>query len=103
MYGEGPTQVAGGSFSDNKGKPFVAEDIRFTIKANSLYAISLDKPQKTLTIASLGMDAGKIKSVELLGTTIRLNWTQNQAGLHIEPSASYPTDHAVVYKIGLEK
>lgn len=103
IYGEGPTQVAGGSFSDNKDKPFVAEDIRFTTKGNILYAISLDQPQKALLIRSLGMDAGKIKSVELLGTTLRLKWTQSEAGLLIEPSASYPTDHAVVYKIGWEK
>src|SRR2546426_10118854 len=70
-YGEGPTKVAGGSFNDTKRKPFTGEDLRFTTKGDTLYAIALAWPEKgKLTVRSLATSAnytkGKIKEVRLL-------------------------------------
>ena len=45
IYGEGPTKVVGGSFKDTASKPFTGEDIRFTTKGNTLYAIALAWPK----------------------------------------------------------
>lgn len=101
VFGEGPTEVAGGAFSDGKDKPFTADDIRFTKKGNILYAISMDTPQKDITIKNLSSVAGngKIKSVEMNGGHEKVNWTQTKTGLIIKPSKTYPAEHAVVYKI----
>ena len=103
VYGEGPTKVAGGAFSDAKDQPFTADDIRFTAKGDYLYAISMDTPKKDLLIKNLSLTAGKIKSVELLGSTGKINWSQTKSGLTIKPSANYASENAVVYKISLEK
>jgi alpha-L-fucosidase len=104
IYGEGPTRVAGGSFSDAKDKPFTADDIRFTTKGSTLYAISLDIPSKDLLIASLSTSSikEKIRSVELVGSNEKLNWSQTKNGLLIKPAKSYPSAAAVVYKLSME-
>ncbi len=101
VFGEGPTQVAGGAFSDDKDKPFTADDIRFTKKGDILFAISLDVPKKDITIKNLSASAGngKIKSVELNGSSEKINWAQTKNGLVIKPVKNYPAEHAVVYKI----
>ena len=100
IYGEGPTKVAGGSFSDAKDKPFTADDIRFTAKGDVLYAISMDWAVKDLAISSLGLSKiGKIKSVELIGSKDKISWLQNPNDLNIKSSSAYPAKYAVVYKI----
>lgn len=99
IYGEGPTKVSEGAFTDAKDKPFTAEDIRFTQKGNYIYAIALDVPKKDIVISSLLPSVRKIKSVELLGSTEKIIWTQTAKGLQIKLSKSYPTEHAVVFKV----
>ena len=105
IYGEGPTKVASGAFTDDKDKPFTADDIRFTVKGNDLYAISLDQPKKDLQIKSLSLAAGngKIKSIELLGSSDKINWSQTKTALVIKSSVKYPSENAVTYKISFEK
>lgn len=103
VFGEGPTQIAGGSFSDAKDKPFTAEDIRYTTRGEILYAIALDKPVHPLNMKQLALGkANKIKSIELLGSMQAVKWMQTPEGLIIQPAGSYPGDHAVVYKIQFE-
>ncbi|MES1223855.1 MAG: alpha-L-fucosidase C-terminal domain-containing protein, partial [Bacteroidota bacterium] len=105
IYGEGPTKVAGGAFSDDKDKPFTADDVRFTTKGDNLFAIALDQPKKDLLVKALSLASGngKVKSVELLGSTEKMNWSQTKTALVIKPSAKYPSENAVTYKIILEK
>jgi alpha-L-fucosidase len=70
-FGEGPTKPPPpGNFSEDKLKPFTAEDIRFTKKGETLYAIFLDWPQAESAIQSLGSNAlpgAAIERVDLLG------------------------------------
>jgi alpha-L-fucosidase len=101
-FGEGPTQVAGGSFSDAKDKPFTADDIRYTTKGKDLFAISMDNPTKPLLIGTLSTAAGTISSVEMLGSMEKISWKQDKTGLQIKPSTSYPAKNAVVYKINMK-
>ncbi|MBV9265217.1 MAG: alpha-L-fucosidase, partial [Acidobacteriaceae bacterium] len=73
VYGEGPTQVKGGSFNDTATKGYTAQDIRFTTKGDTLYAIVMAWPDDgKLTIKSLaqgGLNAQRsIGSVKLLGS-----------------------------------
>ena len=106
-FGEGPANqgaaIAAQGFNEGRGKPFTAQDIRFTTKGNVLYAILLGVPAGPTDIKSLGIKANllshSIVSVEQLGAG-PVRWTQNDNALHIEPAAAKPvSDAAVVYKI----
>jgi alpha-L-fucosidase len=98
-YGEGPTQMGGGSFVT----PIAGtnRDIRFTRdKANTvLYATVLGWPGATLTISTLAsgrINLGTLTGVQLLGSTagdyVNLpDRNQNGSGLHVTlPSATAP-------------
>jgi len=104
VSGEGPTQVVGGSFKDTASRPFTGEDIRFTSKGDTLYAIALAWPESgKLLVKSLSADSPltkrPIKEVQLLGTKIRLKWTRSATGLSIDLPKEKPGDYAFVFKI----
>ncbi len=100
IFGEGPTESASGSFADQK-IPFNAKDIRFTTKGTTLYAIAMGLPTDNTIIKALGAKAGNgtVARVELIGSSEKLSWTQQEAGLLIKPLKAYPSEHAVAYKI----
>src|SRR5439155_5482629 len=88
VVGEGPTQVVGGSFNDTKRQAFTGQDIRFTTKGSTLYAIALAWPGEQVVIKSL---AGKpIKSVELLGHRGRLDSKDTPEGVQVKLPAKRP-------------
>jgi alpha-L-fucosidase len=105
IFGEGPTEVPEGMFTDTLRAPFTAEDFRFTAKGDVLYAICLDWPQDKATIRSLGKAAGlesrKVSSVEMLGVAEPLAWTVDDAGLHVSMPAQKPCEHAYTLKVTL--
>jgi len=107
-YGEGPTKGQTGHMAEKRGRKFsafTAEDIRFTTKANVLYAICLDWPGKELTIKSLStrtfLSSGGISDVRLLGAKEKLKWSRDDTGLKIELPAEKPCEYAFVFKISL--
>jgi alpha-L-fucosidase len=103
LYGEGPTKVVGGYFHDTDTKPYTAEDFRFTTKGAVLYAIELGWPADgRITIHSLGSGSlGKeVQGVTLLGSDAKVEWQQQQDGLHIQLASSQPPDrYAYAYRI----
>lgn len=103
VFGEGPTKVSGGSFADTQRADYTAQDIRFTLKGDTLYAIALAWPEGEVTIhslaASAGLAAGKAKAVELLGCDAKLTWSQDARGLRIRMPRERPCEHAYVFKI----
>ena len=105
MYGEGPTEVAAGSFVDRQLKPFTPQDVRFTTKGDTLYALLLDIPVKAVSIQSLSTVAnnGVVDKIELVGSSETVKWSQKKDGLVIEPSKQFPSDYAVAYRIWLKK
>ncbi|MEO8413368.1 MAG: alpha-L-fucosidase [Ginsengibacter sp.] len=104
IFGEGPTESASGSFSDQKN-PFTAKDIRFTTKGDTLYAIAMEPPSSNTIIKSLGQKAGNgtIATIDLVGSTEKIVWMQGADGLVVKPSKTYPSENAVVYKINFKK
>ena len=81
IYGEGPTQVAAGSFHDTDTAAYTAEDFRFTTKGGALYAIELGWPSGgQAVIHSLGANAlgagQKIVSVAMLGSGAVVHFQQ---------------------------
>jgi alpha-L-fucosidase len=103
IYGEGPTKVAAGSFHDTDTATYTAEDFRFTIKGNSLYAIELGWPSSAeAVIRSLGRNAPssqEIVSVALLGSPAKLQFEQQSDALHIHLPAEDPGKYAYVFRI----
>lgn len=105
IFGEGPSKSIGGDHIDGKVKPFTPQDIRFTMKGDSLYAIVMKIPTSKITIQSLSdKNAGmKIASVDLVGSDQKVSWSQNNAGLEIKSFTHYPSDYAAVYRISFKK
>ncbi|HEX6706207.1 MAG TPA: alpha-L-fucosidase [Albitalea sp.] len=103
-FGEGPTRVAGGMFSEGQSQAFTAEDIRFTTKAGALYAIAFGWPSGgVLRIASLAQDSalapGAIERVEALGSTDSLPFKRDRKGLEVRLPEGLAGSIAVVLKI----
>ena len=104
IYGEGPTKVVGGSFNDTKRQPFTSQDIRFTKRGETLYAIALAWPETgSITIKSLTTDSGlfphQVEKVELLGHEEPLQWSHNASGLTINVPSHKRGDHAFAFRI----
>lgn len=104
VYGEGPTKVKGGAFHDTATSGYTAEDIRFTTKGDTLYAIALGWPsQDQLTIRSLAQGSAHgdvaIGNVKLLGFDAEIHYTRDSNGLHLKLPASKTGEYAYVFKI----
>lgn len=102
-FGEGPTQVTAGAFTDSQRPTFTGQDVRYTTKDDTLYAIALAWPGETLILhslaASAGLASGVPQSVELLGHGAPLAWEQTPDGLTIQMPAQQTGEHAWVLKI----
>ena len=107
VYGEGPTKVAGGAFHDTDTQAYTAEDFRFTMKGDSLYAIEMGWPASgeavihSLTASALGTQ--KIESVELLGEDMNLQFEQEADGLHIRVPSEAPGKYAYAFRMILSR
>lgn len=101
IFGEGPTSAASGHFKEED--KYTAQDIRFTTKANALYAITLSEPAKMLKINSLGTNGQyldkRIKNVTLLGFKGKLNWRQELDGLVVYLPEKLPSLYSSSLKI----
>jgi alpha-L-fucosidase len=100
-YGEGPTKVVAGSFHDTATSPYTPQDIRFTTKNGSLYAIALGWPKDgKLTIHSLPSSGNfRVRDVALLGAETKIRWKQDGDGLHLELPLQANGMYAYSFKI----
>lgn len=110
QFGEGPTKVTEGQFSDGSEIKFTKEDIRFTVKGGYLYATVLTWPEDGhIAIKSLGeKDASKlplfhgiIKEVSALGFDTNLKWNRTSDALEIR-AEHIKSDYPVVLKMKLD-
>lgn len=101
IFGEGPTRVAAGMFQEDKTQTFTAEDIRFTTKGDTLFAIALGRPATSrLRIKSLGShETGNIDRVEMLGSSEPLRFGRDALGLTLELPHDVPGEHSIAFKI----
>ena len=103
-FGEGPTEVPEGAFTDTQRAAFTAQDFRFTQKDNAVYAICLAWPQQEVLVRALaeGQEPATIEAVELLGHPGVLPWRRDAEGLHVRLPEQKPCDYAFVLKISSE-
>ena len=101
LYGEGPTEAADGAFHENAD--YTQDDIRFTTKGHSLFAITLGEPKGSVKIAALGRRSGqenrRVRSVHMLGVETPLVFHQGETDLQIQVPERLPTRHASAFRI----
>jgi len=102
VFGEGPTRAAGGGFNEGKVAPYTAEDLRFTTRGSTLYALALEAPHgEVLTIKSLakGSAQGAVERVELLGFEQSLRFQPTADGLKVSLPAQRPASGVCAFRI----
>jgi alpha-L-fucosidase len=108
VFGEGPAMGSAPSlkaqgFNEGKGRPFTAQDIRFTTKGKTIYAIVMGWPTNDVSIQSLGKSAKlleqPVNKIQLLGSREKIKWTQADGALVISQPKTKTSDIAIVFKI----
>ncbi|KGP85258.1 MULTISPECIES: alpha-L-fucosidase [unclassified Paenibacillus] len=105
-YGEGPTEVKEGQFTDGETKIFTSEDIRFTVKESFLYATVLVYPENRIVhIRSLKENShhfhGLIRNIQVLGFDEEPEWSRTEESLTIT-TRNVHCGSPVVFKLELE-
>ena len=109
VFGEGPAQekvapLSAQGFNEGKGKPFTSEDIRFTTKGETLYAIVMGWPENgKISIKSLAKDnplrPNAINRVDICGGG-QLDFKRTSSGLEISlPENKLGNEYAFAVKI----
>jgi len=111
VYGEGPStskNQAKGQFGGVKDvRPYESNDIRFTMKGETLFAFCMSKPSGDIKISSLGKNSKlndkTIASVKILGSKEKLTWKQEGDALVINKPAQMPEWQVVTLKVEFKK
>ncbi|BET67315.1 alpha-L-fucosidase [Opitutales bacterium ASA1] len=111
IFGEGPAtagaEMRAQGFNEGKGKPYTADDFRFTQSKDgrTLYVIGLVPPTSSVAVTSLGTAAGQldrsIASIEMLGSATPVQWTRTPDALVLDAASSAAPDGPVVFKVSL--
>ncbi len=92
VFGEGPTKVQDGHFSDAVKKNFTSEDFRFTQKGDILYVIAMKSAADgRYLVRSLRQQEhtagavfhGAVRKVEALASSTPVEWSRDGEGLHL--------------------
>jgi alpha-L-fucosidase len=102
-FGEGPTEVATGTFQDKVERPFTPQDFRFTTRDGMLYAIELGWPADGESVVhALARGKAEVAEVSLLGYAGKLAWEQREDGLHIKLPAKLAGEYAYSFRVRLK-
>ncbi|MCB0115908.1 MAG: alpha-L-fucosidase [Caldilineaceae bacterium] len=104
IYGEGPTQVQEGAFTDTRRAAFTSQDIRFTAKEGAIYAHVLRPPEDgTIAIRSLGQRSphrlAQITAMRVLGRDAQVTWRHGEDALHVQIHGQVDGEFPIVLKI----
>jgi alpha-L-fucosidase len=106
VYGEGPsvseTQKKGMFDGLKDVRAYQPGDLRFTVKGKTLYAFCMEKPTGDIHIKSLGLKTAtgqKVSSIKILGSSEKIQWSQNDDELVIRKPARLPEYNTVVFEL----
>jgi len=101
VFGEGPTRIKSGSFGEGSEGELGAEDIRYTQKGATLFAIVLGSPAAdSINLKSLdATSAGTVERIEMLANGAPLSFTRDANGLRIRLPQTMPGEHAFAFRI----
>lgn len=112
IYGEGPTRIAEGAFTDVNRTPFTSEDIRFTYKNGVLYAFVMQYPEdgvikiksyKQEDTSRVGTGDFDIRSISVLGyEDAPVTFERTSEALTIQVNGEIDTDYPVCLKIVID-
>ncbi len=102
IYGESAVKVKGGNFAEDY--KYNANEIRFTTKGATLYAIALGWPQdRKLTVRSLARSSSPelnhLEKVSLLGYDGQIDWNQTPEGLVVALPEKKVSEYTAALKI----
>ena len=106
VYGEGPSmELETEPDLHNTGgvkdvRKYLEGDLRFTQKNGKLYIFSMEKVDRELLVKSLGKNANdcqSVKKISLLGSSEKINFSQQNDFLQIEQPADIPAQPVLVY------
>ncbi len=112
VYGEGPSTIKSNQKKGDFGgladtRDYEATDIRYTTKGGNLFAFCMSVPKTEIKMELLGKSSKylekTIRSVTLLGSKEKLDWTQNDASLVIRKPKNYPAWAVTGFKIEFNK
>lgn len=102
VFGEGPTEIKTGYFSDAEDRVFTPQDMRFTAKDGCLYVTVMSGEGGDVRVRSLGsslkLETRAVERVSLLGGGL-LSFTQREDALTVSLPSLLPTRHAVCLKV----
>ena len=108
-FGEGPTQIIEGQFSDSVKKNFTSRDVRYTINGSDLYAIAMRLAAdgvyrfERLKEGDAEHNAdfhGLIDHVDVLGVVDHVEWTRDETALEVRvPVSAITGDEPVVFRV----
>lgn len=107
-FGEGPTPVPEGAFTDVERAAFTSQDIRFTYKNGTLYAFVMAYPQDgKIDIVSCACTDNRtgdfaITQVEVLGYDAPVYYIRDKAALHVQVKGKIETAYPVCLKIKID-
>jgi alpha-L-fucosidase len=91
------------AFNEGSRRAFDANDVRFTVQGDVLYAFVMGQPKFRSVIRSLATDTelrvGRITGVELVGSDRKITWSQDHSGLRIDIPDELPSEHAISFRI----
>jgi Alpha-L-fucosidase len=108
QYGEGPTKVHEGAFTDVNRAPFTPQDIRFTYKNGVIYAFVMKFPTegkieiKALRRVPEHEGNFDIKSVSVMGNDTGVTFERNTERLAINVEEEIKSDYPVCLKIVID-
>ena len=110
IFGEGPTNIISGCFTDSATLEYTTEDIRFTYNDSILYAFAMNYPKdgkivikslrKNHQLQSLGMNP-EVNGIKLLGFDNPVSFTTNEDALTICVEGNLETNYPVCFKLTL--
>ncbi len=112
VYGEGPSTIKSNQKKGDFGgladtRDYQATDIRYTTKGGNLFAFCLSIPETEIKMELLGKNSKylekPIRSVTLLGSKEKLDWTQTDGALLIKKPMNYPAWAVTGFKIEFKK
>ncbi len=110
LYGEGPTEIPDGNYTYHHNNHFAQiaytkDDIRFSVKGDSLYVICLGRPEGVLRVGALNssfkVQKGDIAGITHLSTGKRVGYDHGPQALSITMEGLELDEMANVFKVEL--
>lgn len=109
-FGEGPTNIQEGAFTDSESLTYTHDDFRFTYKNGTLYAFAMNFPSDgKISIPSLKTGSGDtgtgdfdILSISVLGYENKVTFNRTKTSLDITVDGTIDTTYPVAFEIKID-